>query len=179
MEKFQLFIKTLDDIESRLASQDEYEILMISGLLRKLFLDKNRLIDQIKNKKDKVRFIVNESKIISSPIKPDFWSIEDGLDPNTAVPGLHNQKIVNIDNFLKTPVMLVDGNLITVRELIKQIAHIEGAVHSGRPTSNKETVLKECSRTFGIGGLPAGIRLLRAIARVALKGLEPLKQKLL
>ena len=43
-----LFLKTLEDIESRLTQKDPYEILLIAGLLRKLFLDDHPLVDQVK-----------------------------------------------------------------------------------------------------------------------------------
>jgi hypothetical protein len=42
-----LFCNTLTDIEKRLAETDPYEILMISSLIRKLFLDDFPLVDQV------------------------------------------------------------------------------------------------------------------------------------
>jgi len=51
-------------------------------------------------------------------------------------------------------------------------------VHPGLPKSDQEKILKELGQTLGIGGLPVGIRILKAISRVVLKGLAPLKDKL-
>jgi hypothetical protein len=42
-----LFFHTLRDLERRTAATDEYEVLMSAALLRKLLLDKSRLIDQV------------------------------------------------------------------------------------------------------------------------------------
>ena len=176
MDKTRLFIKTLEDIEGRLASHDEYEILMIAGLLRKLLLDSNPLMNQAnQEKKIKITFRINDRGIPQTPPIPTFWSIEDGLDPETSVAHLCNPKEVNKDSLLNTPIILFNGNTITIKDLIQHMAHVEGAIHPGTPKSDEEKILKELGQTFGIGGLPAGIRLLKAISRVVLKGLQTLR----
>lgn len=176
MDKSQLFIKTLEDIEKRLASHDEYEILMIAGLLRKLLLDSNPLINQVnQEKKIKITFTVNDRGIPQAPLIPIFWSIEDGLDPETSVPHLCKPKEVNKDTLLNTPIMLSNEKIITIKDLIQHMSHVEGAIHLGIPKSNEEKILKELGQVLGIGGLPAGVRLIKAISRVVLKGLQPLR----
>lgn len=179
METKQLFVKTLDDIEKRLTSRDEYEILLIAGLLRKLLLDGDSLINQvITTEKLKIEFVVNDKSAPTTPPIPVFWSIEDGIDPETSPPFLINPIKVNKENLLKRPVIQCDGKIVTVKDLIRHMAHVEGAVHPGLPKTDEEKILKELGQTLGIGGLPAGIRLLKAIARIVLKGLEPLKTKI-
>lgn len=174
MNKYNLFLNTLGDIESRLETSDEYEILMISGLLRKLILENDSLVNQInKERKIKIRFLINDKNPPSFMSDLSFWSIEDGIDPDS-VP-FNNVKEINIEGFLQKQVMLINGQIITVKDLIKHMANVEGAVHPGLPKTDKEKLLKELGETFGIGGLPAGIRLLKAISRVILKGLQPLK----
>ena len=42
-----LFLYTLHDLERRTAATDEYEVLISPALLRKLLLDKERLMDQV------------------------------------------------------------------------------------------------------------------------------------
>lgn len=179
MDKSQLFIKTIEDIEERLTSHDEYEILMIAGLLRKLLLDSNPLMNQVNQEKRlKITFTVNYRGVPQTPPIPFFWSIEDGIDPDTSVPHLSNPKKVNRDDFLKIPIILFNGRIIIVKDLILHMAHVEGAIHPGMPKSDEEKVLKELGQTLGIGGLPTGIRLLKAISRVVLKGLQQLKNEI-
>ena len=50
MKKEQLFIRTIEDLDNKLNSTDDYEILMIAGLLRKLLLDGGALLDQINSR---------------------------------------------------------------------------------------------------------------------------------
>ena len=49
-----LFLKTVEDLERRLLERDPYEILLIAGLIRKLFLDDHPLVDRV-NSEHRVR----------------------------------------------------------------------------------------------------------------------------
>ncbi len=87
-ETEKLFLRTLDDIENRLTQVDPYEILLISGLIRKLFLDDFPLVDKI-NQKYKIK-LAFEIAIPQANIENDpdlyMWTVQDGLDPDTAPP---------------------------------------------------------------------------------------------
>lgn len=172
-----LFVNTLKDLEVKIGSNDPYEILMATALLRKLLIDENPLVDQV-NKSPRLRigFDVNDRLV---PTNVSMWFIQDGFDPETSVPHLSKPINMNKDNMLKRPVMLINGVVITVLDLIKFQSHVQGAVHSGDPRSDKEKVLKNAEETFTVGGMPGGLRSIKAIGRVVLKGLEPLKQEVL
>ena len=169
-----LFVRTMEDLETRCKSNDVYEILMIAGLLRKLLLDGSPLVDLVNRKrKQKIHFIANNRSV---PV-PDFWSIEDGFDPDTAARCVPLE--VTKNELLSRPVLKHGNEIFTVRELILHIAHVGGAIHSGTPKTNKDKILKELGETMFIGGLPAGLRTMRAIGRVVVKGLERLKLQIL
>jgi hypothetical protein len=75
-----LFLRTLDDLEARIRPGiDEYEVLLIAGLLRKLLLDDPPLIDQVnRERKLRLRFVINARPPVwqlagSEP--PVYWSI--------------------------------------------------------------------------------------------------------
>lgn len=179
MDRDQLFIRTIKDLESRLDSNDEYEILMIASLLRKLLLDRNPLTDQVNRKRRlKIKYRINDRPLPTDEPVPIFWSVEDGFDPDTSVPHLSKPIEVTKDQLLSRPVLISNGQTVTVRELILHLAHVQGAVHSGMPKDKKDKVMKKLIETLGIGGLPAGLRLLRAIGRVVRKSLQPLKLKI-
>lgn len=177
VDKNILFIKTLEDIQSRLASHDSYEILMIAGLLRKLLLDDYPLIDQVNEKKRiKVRFTINGRQINPLLKEASFWSIQDGFDPETAHFAVF--KGVDRNSMLKEIVMRSNGVSFTVADLIKFLCHVEGSVHSGIPKEDKEFILQEIEKELKIGGLNPVIRSIMSIARVVLKGLEPLRKEI-
>jgi hypothetical protein len=83
------------------------------------------------------------------------------------------------DQLLARRVMVLGGESITVRDLIDHLAHIEGAVHRSDPKEHRELVLSQAARDVFIGRLPAGVRQIQAIARVVLRGLQPLRDVLL
>jgi hypothetical protein len=176
----QLFVQTLDDLDVRLKSHDEYEILMIAMLIRKLILDENSLVDQVnRNRQQKIRFIVNDRPVPTTEPKPIFWSIEDGFDPNTSLARLTKPLEVTKDQLFSRSVLMSGNRIFTVKDIVKQFANVQGAIHVGMPKDEKEKHLKQLTETLGIGGLPAGLRLLYPIGRVIRKGLEPLKKQIL
>lgn len=180
MNTDELFIRTLKDLKTKIESNDPYEILMASALLRKLLIDGSSLVDQINSKfKLKINFIVNDRQ---PPIITDglaFWSIQDGFDPDTSVPHLSHPVTLGKDKMLKRPVLIINGAIITVLDLIKFLSNVQGAVHLGNPRETKDEVLEQVEETLTVGGVPAGIRTICAIGRVVLKGLDPLSQEVL
>ena len=137
-----LFLRTLEDIEKRLAQTDPYEVLFIAALVRKLFLDDFPLLDQV-NRSHKVKLAFQTTLPLSSPTDfppPTFWTVQDGLDPDTAIPG-KRRFIATRDQFFQTVVTIVNGHHYSVREIILFEANVMGAVHAGSPKSEKEQAL--------------------------------------
>ena len=173
MNIYTLFSKTIKDIETRLRSNNDYEILMIAGLLRKLLLDEQPLVDQVnRSKRLKISYSINH--------RPDpgdaglvVWSVEDSLDPETS--HLINIKEVTRDELLAIRVLKISDHIYTIREVILHISHVEGAIHAGRTKEEKDKILKKFISEWNIGGYSASLRLLKAIARVVLKGIKSLE----
>ena len=180
MDADELFVHTLRDLQDRSKAVDEYEVLMCVPLLRKLLMDSTPLMDQVNTElRIRVRFPINgvsefEELIMSYGLT--FWSLEDGIDPEfDQGTGMAVPLEATRDQLLARRVMVVNGKEITIRDLIDQLAHIEGGVHLTSPKEDKEKVLKEVAQRVYVGGLPAGVRQVRSIATVVLRGLQPLK----
>ncbi len=172
-----LFLRTLDDIERRLTEADPYEILMMSALIRKLFLDDNPLVDQV-NRAHRVKLNFEIGVAISRPSDDPsvvFWSEQDGLDPDTAPP-FKQRTIVDRDRFFQTIVTVANGHRYSVRDVVQFEANIMGGVHAGSPQTEKEAVLKSIDSSISVGGYASSLRQLKAIARVILKALKPIRQ---
>lgn len=179
MDSGDLFIRTLSDLEKRTTSTDEYEVLLSALLIRKLLLDAVPLMDKVNSSvRLKVHFRINGETAYERIIHEDgpiFWSLEDGIDPEIPMPpGLQAPFDATRDQFLARRVLRANGNWFTVRDLIDQLAHIEGAVHSRDPKDQREQVLKETARSIYIGSLPAGVRQVQSISRVVVRALTPL-----
>ncbi|MEP7101454.1 MAG: hypothetical protein ABI781_13150, partial [Burkholderiales bacterium] len=87
--------------------------------------------------------------------------------------------IVNRDRFLGHLVARTGGHQFTVRDVIRFEAHVDGAAHAGAPKTDEDHAMVAYSEANNVAGQAANVRQLRAIARVTLKALEPLKQMLL
>jgi hypothetical protein len=182
VERDPLFLRTLEDLGARLGDGcDEYEVLGISGLLRRLLVDREPLIDQVNRERHvKVRFRVNVAKPLwkgAGTTAPAFWSREDGLDPERALSAPEVRE-VSRDGLLSMVVMIYRTHEVTVKDLILQGANIGGVVHAGRPRDKKEEALLDVEHQMAIGGLPGGVRTLQAIGRVVLQGLDPLRRSI-
>jgi hypothetical protein len=176
-----LFIATLDDLAARsMAGRTEYDVLGIAALLRKLLIDGSRLVDQVNRSHQlRLRFRANRRLPPTDP-SPIFWSIQDGLDPETAMPsrGIEPQDMTR-DEFLSVKIIHVAGTDLTVGEVVGYLANAAGAVHLGQPRTPKEAALAEVESTLQIGGYPPALRSLLAISRVTVKALQPLRSAIL
>lgn len=171
-----LLLRTLEDIERRLAQTDPYDILFIAALIRKLFLDDFPLVDQV-NRNHKIKLAFETTLPIELPKDfpaPTFWTAQDGLDPDTAIPS-KRRFTASRDQFFQTVVTIVNGHQYSVREIILFEANVMGAVHAGSPKSEKEHALKQVDSTIAVGGYASSLRQLQAIGRVVLKTLSPLR----
>jgi hypothetical protein len=171
-----LFTKTLADIEARLLETDPYEILLIAALLRKLFFDDLPLVDQV-NRTYRLKLEFEVTVPVNKPAEGDkesIWSVQDGLDPETALP-FKQRELLSRDQFFKKAVTMVNGCTYTVRDVVLFEANIAGAVHAGAPKNDKERALHAIGETLHLGGYAPSLRQLQAIARVSLRALAPLR----
>lgn len=138
-----VFLKTLEEIEERLARNSTYDTLMIAGLLRKLLVDGSALIHLV-NRAHRlpIRFIANNLTLFSPPNEIEYCSLEDATDPEVAYPSLRKPVELKIEQFLKHTVMICRGKELTIHQLIDHIAHVEGAVHVGMAKEEFEKELQ-------------------------------------
>jgi hypothetical protein len=173
-EKY-LFVRTIEDLKMKVESTDLYEILNISALLRKLFLDDYPLVNKV-NSEYKLKIIYHiglPSAFILSNGQNKNWFLLDGFDPETGRPGRENS-FVSIDRLLSATVIRVNSNNYSVKDIIKYEANIKGGVHSGKVQNEKEQTLEDIKCFFNISGGQPSRYQLQAIGRVVLKGLNEL-----
>jgi hypothetical protein len=65
-------LSTLSDLENKISSADEYEVLLSAGLLRKLLMDDTPLMDQVNvTYRLKIRFPMNAESTYERMIHED------------------------------------------------------------------------------------------------------------
>jgi len=169
-----LFLRLCDDLAGLLSSNDTYRLLSISRIIRQLLLDgHSSLIHQV-NTHYKKKILFNIGKFDANE-EATFWSIQDGLDPETSLQTRESVS-VTLDKFLSTIIVRADGKNLSIADLVRFEANVGGGVHAGTPKSDDERILADI-RAIYVGGLPAGFRQLKAVARVVLKGLSELQSE--
>lgn len=180
MDRDELFLKVLDDLEGRIEpAPDEYEVLGIAALLRKLLIDSPSLVHLVNREhRVKIRFEVSVPRriweIAGTP-KPVLWSLQDGLDPETTLTPEPRTE-VNLADFLRQVMIISDAHEFSVRDVITHAANVAGAVHAGEPRSLEHRKLERLAKSIQIGGYDLGTRDLQPIGRVTVKGLRPLRE---
>ena len=174
MHPDRLFLERCEQIALLSESYREIDILDIGARLRALVLDKHSLVEVANINRLKLRFKVG--KFLPLPPgtpEPMFMSLEDALDPFTCVgPSLNTE--LNYDDFLCHHIMNINGNKILIKHVIQASSNLMGGIHYDPRPDKDHQKLVELSKFIEIGGTPASIRILKAIGRVTLRGLEPL-----
>ncbi len=168
-----LLLRRCEQIAELATSHDEGDMLDLSGYLRQVLLDKHDLASAVKPKELKLSFHVGQfSQLVDQ--HTEIYSLEDGIDPKTCrtgAPSVH----LNLTDYIKHVVSYVQQSPMTIKDLISYAANTAGGVHHD-PSPNKEChrLLRLAAQRYQIGGLPLSIGSLQAIARVTLRGLDPL-----
>jgi hypothetical protein len=176
----ELFLRTIESLKNRSKTSDEFELMMAAGLLRKLLLDANPLVDQVnRSRRLKLRFRIamRGPGPLGQPSTPTLWALPSGLDPTSLDPGT-STAVQEVDKsvFLRRPVSLYKGEVATVHDLIDYFAHVRGAVHYGSPSTAKERALHELETYNWTDGLPIILEVLRSVIRVVVNAMDPLTQ---
>lgn len=125
-----LFLRTLEDLQRRVTSKnrDEYEVMTVATLLRKLLLDSGRLADQVnRDRRLKIRL---RTMLWASRTNPD---VPEPELPGAGPPGFFGgSKTVTLDEFLGRSAAWMDPHEISVKDVVVYVAHVKGSVHAGR-----------------------------------------------
>ena len=173
MDADRLFIGRCHQLAGLMKSHDELRLLDLSALLRQLLVDDYPLIHKANFQRGlKLTFKVGEFRLAPDQYT-EFLSLEDGLDPDTRPRGSPSKE-VDVAGLLRHEILFIRGKPHSVQDAIKYAANVAGGVHHTSNPKERQKLIAEYSSIFVIGGLPAGIRQLQAIARVFLKGASSL-----
>jgi hypothetical protein len=68
-----------------------------------------------------------------------------------------------------------NGTWLTVRDVINQLANIEGAVHRGEARDARERALEAVTNFYRNSGLPGAVNQVKLIGRITVPGLGQLR----
>lgn len=174
MDRDLLFLRTMEDLERRVMrpKRDEYELLAIAALLRRLLLDAEPLVD-----------LVNRTRRLKIRFRTMYPATMTEVDlPEPPLPGANTPfpigtKTVTKGEFLSRFAAFIAPYEYKVKDLILYGANIAGGVHAGLPRNDREATMMAGSETVRIFGLDPSIYELVGIGQVIVKGLAPLYQQ--
>jgi hypothetical protein len=172
----ELFLRTLQDLHSRVESGDEYSLVRATALLRQLLLDDTRLVDRVnQTHRLRLRFEVcgRPYAEVVLQLSPAFYSRLGGIHKSGPFP--HQMEALSRDDFLKTTVLFLDARRITIGDLITYAANVAGGVHTGNPRTDEQKVLANFREVIMVDH-PVQIAQLAAVIKIVLDALEPLRQ---
>lgn len=182
MELGELFARTMDDLDRRSWSADQYELVGLAALLRKLLLDGTPLVDAVNREhRLRLRFIISdyvEPELESGLVYRGTASQTGLLDPGDIPAGPTLE--VDRSTLLSRTVLFWRGRLFTVRDLIVHFANKRGGVHWSSELDQDDSFLLQADTIMRIGdgagteGLSPALIELRGLARVVSRALEPL-----
>jgi hypothetical protein len=167
-----IFLATLMDINAKLSEGTRYDLIRAAGLLRQLLLDPTPLMHKVnRTYRRKIRFEVLDTRV-EPPGSPSLaWQ---NPDPSLW-PGARTIT-VDLDGFLRIPILTTQGARATVRDLIRTCANVKGGVHLGKVNTPEEGTLIDWDRAIRLLGEEPSLRAISGVCRVVLRALHPLTQ---
>lgn len=166
------FVETYQDLQNRVRTGTDYEMIRGAGLLRHLLLDARPLIHAVNRRcRLKLRFYTWDFTE-RPPLDPELQIV--ALTPI----GKPQSRVISItlEEFITAPSIVYKGVDHSVKDVIYIAAHVLGGVHSGRPQNADEERLIEIGNQIYTRNGSLLQFALRQIAEVALVGLSPLVQ---
>jgi hypothetical protein len=178
-----LFVETVVDVRRRShhpAARNRYELLGIAPLLRKLLIDSRPLLNTVQAARLDV--------VTDFRIKP--WSAPDDSQSSAEfsyhlqlggpelVGGPEEPRARKLKHFLSATVGFIEGKPLTVREVVRYYAHVEGGVHFGVPASDEERVLNMMAPLL-LGRSTGQIQILAHLGTIVVNALTPLCESIL
>jgi hypothetical protein len=166
------FLASIDDLDKKLASEDEYSLIRAGGLLRQLLLD--GLIDRA-NQTHRLR-IEYEVRARQNPfpiaVDYEFGAIDPGPYPGAPT------KRVDVKQLLGTWILKSPAGPASVRDLVRVWANTKGGVDFGKARTAQEHILVDWDEAIQMFGREGSFDAMVGVGKVVLTGLVPLALKI-
>lgn len=171
-----LFLETLADLRTRMAPPTDlsarYRILGIAPLLRKLLLDGNKtLLHKVRARGTRPAPTFRATAYTYNPVPDGFQMQGLGLVPHSPL----ETDALSLDELLKVKAGHVFGHDVSVADVIRHYANVEGGVHLGH-SDNRASDLLQLTVSNPPPGYPLQAKVLADIALVVTTGCMPLER---
>lgn len=171
-----LFVETVTDLRERSrdpASRSRYELLGIAPLLRKLLTDRgDPLLVTVKRVRREITpgFRIRPWQAPSNANESLNYLIRLG-GPDLV--GDAATEALTADQFLAARTGMVEGEDLSVKQVIRYYAHVEGGVHFGDPDEDGQKAMRSMAPVL-LGNTSGQIEILGYLGQVVVDALMPL-----
>ncbi len=85
----------------------------------------------------------------------------------------------NIDHFVSSPMLEIDGTSVSTGDVVRYFAHVKGGVHAGKPRKPGESALQRFDESSVESDHRIPADALRTVAETVLESLAPLRRLIL
>lgn len=178
-----LFVETVDDVRRRSEGPDarsRYKLLGIAPLLRKLLIDGSPLLNTVRAVRQEVptAFRIRQWSDPEEPQHGEDLPYLIRLGGPELVGGPGDPALSKLKQFIGARVGMVQGRPLTVREVVKYYANVEGGVHFGVPEENTQRILSQVAPLL-LGRSTGHIEILAHLGTIVVDALTPLCESIL
>lgn len=176
-----LFVETVFDMRRRSedpGSRNRYALLGIAPLLRKLLLDGSALVDTVRTARPEVPIEFRITPWSAPDERGDGPPYVTRLGDSQLIGSPNGLTLSSVEDFARTRVGQVDAADLTVRQVVRYYAHVEGGVHLGIPKEDGQQTMNEMAPVL-LGNTTGQIEILGFIGQIVVKALTPLCDSIL
>ncbi|HYF29957.1 MAG TPA: hypothetical protein VD993_02450 [Chitinophagaceae bacterium] len=168
-----LFLSVMQDLRNRVSAGKVYDMIKACGLCRHLIADKHPLAHAV-NRDHKIELVFTVVDWDSFPLSKIRMDIKwFTISPNTM---LERETVgLSLKQFLAHKLLGFHQFDFTVCDVIRNVSHLMGGVHSGPPYGVEERAFLAFQRAIKETDPPLIVYAITAICEVVIKGLEPLE----
>jgi hypothetical protein len=177
-----LFVETIADVRRRSeypGEQSRYELLGIAPLLRKLLIDASPLLNTVRAARPEVptEFRIKQwtAPVVGRDAELPYLLRLGGSE---LVGGPEDPVLPKLKHFIGARVGQVQGRPLTVLEVIKYYANVEGGVHFGLPKADPDHVMGEVAPLL-LGHSIDQIEILAHLGTIVVDALTPLRDSII
>ncbi|MGO4383405.1 hypothetical protein [Specibacter sp. RAF43] len=178
-----LLVETLADVRRRSedpGARSRYELLGIAPLLRKLLIDGRPLLNTVRAARPEVptKFRIRQWSAPEDGQRGEDLPYFLRLGGPELIGGPEDPALRKLEQFIGARVGMAQGRPLTVREVVKYYANVEGGVHFGVPKENAQSVLSQMAPMLP-GRSTGHIEILAYLGAIVVDALTPLCESIL
>jgi len=174
----ELFLETMEDLRSKIATGSDYSLLKGTGLCRQLLLDSSPLAHVVnRSYRLPLRFFFEGINDFFEEMPPE---ILDSLalitvgDPRMVSPSRRSPH-KTLAQFLSLPVAYFKPHKLTVKEIIETCANCFGGVHKEDPESEQRKAMAAFDNAIRIQGMRFSTQAAFYLLTAVIDALSPLE----